>query len=767
MARSCRCGTITFSLLIFLWGGTLAGAQTPPLVVEVHADHPLFLFNTAPEAPGAPAPTGLQVVATWEALPEALRPFSVMRISASDADLEARRRTLVAALDVLQAANVPVAVDVGGGDPPTVLSVAAAEELVRTYTCIKGVGVRDLPFNDYPRFEGDLELAMPPQGRWLLGLLDRIPQYGRFIAIQSDCLGWPRFLANAWCAPIHDKVRENAGYVFPIAGGSSPHTFAGLMALQGLWLDGAVEQWGVAATSAWYTESRFMGPGLFGPPPGPGAMPPSLYRAMVYNGAMIGAAVYAFDSAPDLWAGDRRMMWDAAIAPALRELIDLRLIPRREFVAEKAKVACRLQTVSKPADFQANVRDIDGVVGEGLLIHGAYGMEMPGQVPELIPNTGRHYWVPLLSPRASEETLQRFAAAPTAGTLPTAAAWTELLGRSYTPDGMGTAFISRIGRAVFILNTRENSEQSQTFRLPAMPAPVRGIEARRTPEGVVVTWPFREGDVAYRVYKRAAPRTGFTLVAPDVDAREWVDTDLAPEASASYAVTAFTNEEEPFEGTVGYGEYLALSTVESRIAEEVSIGPLLDYARGRALDDFVDIRPESPPWWPAADGLPPEHQPVAEEIAQRIVALQQAFEAEDLDAVLDLYATDYEDEQGWGFQYARRAYQWFFERYDACRMHRQIRRWSMPPGPDPAEVRVVLYCRFTGVARTDAAGRASHIPVHFPRSESGEITLTFSRGEGVWRIRRADPALPSFADILSYSRSPDDPYIPGPDVYRR
>ncbi len=480
---------------------------------------------------------------------------------------------------------------------------------------------------------------------------------------------------------------------------------------------------------------------------------------------MTGGTVYAFDRATDLWFGREGRMWDQAIHPTLRDILTLRLIPRKDFVAQKARVAFQLAEARTAQDFRFNLRDIDGVFGEGYMLHGAYGMLLPGQNPELIPNSGRHYWTPIVSPHAPDGALDRFQYVVRPGIMASARHWTEALDRYHTPDGLGLAFISRVGRSVFILNTRENLYQRQEFRIPAMPAPVRNFTAVRDAEGVTLSWPFREGDVAYRVYKRSPSGQDFVMVAHDLTDRTWTDTEADPDATVTYSVTALTSEEEAFEGSVNFGEYLALSTVESRIAEEVTVGRIIESARSRNIENPMSALPVSQSWWPNTDGLPEDQRLIADSIASRIEEWSHAVSVKDLEGVLDLYSDDYEDPQGWGSQYVRRAFQWFFERYDHPRMHRQIRRWEFPDGSNPDRVNVLLYSQFTGVALTDSSGRFADIPVYFPRTGNGESWLTFARRNGVWRIVRTNPALPNFGDILSFSTGPHDPFAPGPDVY--
>jgi len=129
-----------------------------------------------------------------------------------------------------------------------------------------------------------------------------------------------------------------------------------------------------------------------------------------------------------------------------------------------------------------------------------------------------------------------------------------------------------------------------------------------------------------------------------------------------------------------------------------------------------------------------------------------------------VYSFDYRDPEGGGVQYAQRAFQWLFEHYNACCMHRQIRRWDFSSYATTGQVSVLLYCRFTGFAVSDPTGRLADLPVYFPCTETGEVWVCFAEREGAWCIVGTNPALPNFKDLLRASASPYDVLPPGPDL---
>lgn len=764
MVKQVRNRPIAFllvSLLVCTGSYASGGGDFAPLCVEITPEHPLLLFNDPAADHATAAAYAQHVVQAWGALPVDLQPYSVMQVESRGADTASRHQWFRELLVGLQDADVPVALRLADGDLARIYPLARAEELVSEFGCIRGLQVIELPFEDYLQFGEGGEAGMPAPVRWLTEAVDLAARYGRFISIELDRIRWPRAMANTNCAAFYAKLAACKPYVVPVASCRGAHVVGQISALLGLWLEDAAAQWGVGPQSTWYYDAHFISPGVFGTGQQP-TMLPGLYRAMIINGAMAGAAAYSFGCGSDLWFGGGHQYWDEAIFPTLTEIIQGGMIARKDFVAKKVRAVYQLAAARTPDEFHMNLRDIDGVLDRGFLIQGAYGMERPGQVPELILNSGRNYWIPLMSPYASAQALGAFPTIIRPGTLNSAQAWTELLGQIYQPDGEGTAFITRIGRGTFVMNSCENRYERQTFKLSALPAPVAQIKVKREAGGILVTWPFREGDLSYKVYRRYLDRGPFTLIAGPTEERQYLDAGAEAGQTVAYSVTALTDDVAPYEGVVDYAECIVLSNVESRIAEEAILSPLLMDSEARPLEKPSPKTPDAP-WWPLYAGVSETEMPAATAIVKRLEDWDRAFSLENLDDTMGLYAADYADVQGWQGQYVRRAYKWFFEHYNACAMHRQIRQWDFSNLAANGQVGVLLYCRFEGYALSDPAGTQADQAAWFPRTANGEAWIHFAERNGVWQILRSDPAVPNFKDLLSFSASPFDPIALGPD----
>jgi hypothetical protein len=747
-----------------------AGAEYPPLAVEISPEHPLFLFQDLPVHRSDPDRQREHVMGAWAQMPESLQSNAMIKIEAPS-EGEAGVRHLTTVLAALQEQQIPTVVQISG-DPqraafaqPLDVAREQLEALLRAHTMAKGVEVAGLDFRYYssPRmYDGQT----PTVVAWLSMVLDTAARYGRFVYLPMDELQWARVMSNTACAPLYRQLLACRDYVIPACLTRGDHLVSNQSAVLGLWLEGAVANWGMAADARWYTDVGYAGLSHFGTGAGPEIAPSSLYRAMILSGAMTGATVYSFENGDDLWYGPSRRYWDESILPSLREVVDKAVIARREFVARRTQVGLQLAPSANPEDFHLNLKDIDGVFDEGNLMRAAYGLPRPGQIAELIPDKGDLYWIPLLSPHASGAPLETFKKVFTVGSVPNAAAWEQALAPFRQAHGSGTAFVTEVGRGIFVMNTQENIRAQQPFTITGVPVPLRKFSARRDGSTVVVSWGFRENDLNYRVYKRVLPETNFTLVArQEQEQLQFADNDVPADQSIAYAVTALTDDREPLEGVLDYGEYRTYSVNESRIAEEVVLTPLLANAESTPVADVSPAIAVEPPWWPSFEGVPNEYREIADAIVEQLSLWEEAIGTRNLNGIMAAYATSYEDPQGWGFPYVRRAHQTMLERWRSVKLHRQIRRWDFANYASTGQVNVLLYCKISGIQLTDSLGIRADLPVSIPRSPEAEVWVSWSNAEGVWRIVRTNPAFPNFREILSYEAGPYDNFPLGPDQF--
>lgn len=750
-----------YAALAVLAVAPLATAQYPPPTTEVTAEHPLFLFAAPVSAgpDGAPSPAG--GIAAWGGLDAEFRPYAALLLTSAARDARTLAEVYLSVLPGLQEAGVPVWLRLPTEPAAARIEPAALEDLLDRHTLIRGIEIAGMRFNRYDPPGGDApEVAR--RHAWAAAMLESAARFGRLAMIPFEGMDGPRLAANTNAQPLRDKMRACAPYVVPAAMQRGMHTQPATMAALGLWLDGNAGQWGIVPDLRWHRDAGFGALGEFGRSDAPA--PATLYRAMALNGAMAGARVYAFPEAGHLWFGDRRDVWDKVIAPLLRDLLDGGAIAREEFVRRQTPAAYVADAVAAPPDFAPMARDLDATHDAGALIHAAYGVERAAQIPELVPNRGDRFWIPILPPTAAPESLAGFARVLRAGAAVGPEGWEHALDPLYAPAGGGEAFVARVGRVYFVMHSRENAPGAQAFTLPAVPAPVRGLTAVREGGAVALAWPFREGDVSYTLWRRGDDGGPARALARGLAERRFLDADAPADTTHIYAVTALTSETEALSGAVDPWEYRVVSAVESRVAEEARLTPVLATVAAAPIAEVVPAAVAAPlPLWPQAPALDPDRDAAVAAIVAGIESLERAIAAGDARAVAAHYAEDYSDPQGWGVDYALRAWQWLFERCGSARLHRQARAWDFDRFEAHGEVGVRGYFRVTAEALTDPAGVEAGVPVAMPR-DPGEVTLRWVSRGGAWRVVRTDPAFPNLRDLLADVAGPYAGFAPGPDT---
>ncbi len=716
----------------------------------IPAERPWLIFRAPAPGEGDTLAYADHLKDVWSKLAEPLRPLSALEIPGPLTGATGWGDRLVDIVNELQFAEIPTVLAITNS-PQTAMPIDKLRALFDQFTILRGVHVSGLHFDEFPDFASGTPMGAPPQAAWLASVIELAAQYSRRVVIELDGLAWIDLMANTRNKIVLDKMREYPAVVVPMNGQHGPHSTVASSATMGLWLEGAAAQWGLASDSGWYAAAAFVEPGLYGLRPGV-AMPPAFYRAMLLNGAMAGATVYRYPIADDLWAGAQKHYWDEVLEPTLRELVDKGFIARKDLVQEKAHVAYRLNAASSLGELDANLDDLDPLFHMGRLPHGAYGLESPGQVTELILNTGQFYWIPVLSPNADDAALQRFKEIVLPGALLDASAWRERLLTHYQIDGEGNAFIARVGRGYFVMHTHENLYEEQSFKLAAVPAPVRGVSARRAAEGTQLSWSLREGDVFYRIYRRELPAGRWTQVSGDIDALSFVDT-TPPDSTKTiaYAVTALTSEMEPMEGTVNFGDYLVINAVESRIVEQAVLEPSTNATTSVPPPPTTDARPAKQEVWPDLEDLTGDQLFAAQGVVAQLNSLEVALRNGDAAAAAGVYAPGYADAAGWSADYVRAAYGLYFTLFRPGPVHRQIRAWDFTGlgvnGKD-ARVTVRVYWRMTGQRRDPAAARMTGGEVALPPSPTGEVDFTFVKTGEQWLLSRTEPALPRLEDFF-------------------
>jgi len=760
--------------------------------VENTQAHPLFVYQAPAPAVDTPEAYGNSIQHAWSALSEFFQAHSAITIpqrTHAQADREAWNTAL---FEQLKPTNIPLIPTIADGATQRFARPEQVEAWLKAYPGIHALHIKRLQLNTVTAHGELTSPSNDPQIAWMSTIIQITMRHHRKLIIEWDDFNPHILMSHPQYKSLYDSIVSHKAAITMIYRQGGAQTIPGNSALLGLWLEGAIDQWGISFDAGLYAKAGFREPGLFGSEGKPGSTPPALYRALLLNGAMTGATTYWFNNADELWAGTTPRYWAQTIAPTLLEITREGYISRKDLVQRNAVVAYRLNPASTWAEFAPILADIDGVFHEGRMIRAAYGMENPGQVPEWIPNNGTHYWIPILSAYASEDVLFAFKEVFLPSALTSVPAWQERLKGHYTPDGEGTAFIQKVGRAFFVMHTRENAYTTQTYRLNKVPAPMHDISATRAGSNVTLNWPFREGDISYNIYRFNNPNLDairaedFIEIATEIDTRSFVDENIPPGETVLYSVTALTNERGQLEGTVNYGDYEIINAVKSRIDGFAYLEPYT--MRSRPVNGIPSLPsglPTTQPSWipPQADHAEALAASVA--IAQTIEALSVAVRTENVHLLLSLIHEDYTDSAGTTKALLASLFQALFSRYQLGAMGHQIQSWektgepAMPtpfevpietlnpeaiflesvdllatpatPSPvveTPATITITAYLRI--IARADDVAFVPHPTLIFPATGNSVFTITLQQDEQKkWMVQQISPPLLQVSDLLN------------------
>lgn len=759
-------GIAAVLMMAALFSGT--GAAVAP-ATSISPEHPLIILQTTaafgdtdegpPDADKfAEADRhGMEVVRLWNLLPEDMRPLCQLQVELRVRDHDLRLELFRRVLREPQREGVAVCVQIADPQDEYVFDPDHAERLLGEFSCIRSVVLSELHFAHYDEFNVE-RYAVPPHTRYTADIIRMAARGGRHVVLVLQGLKWLHVSADALNRPLLDAMRENAENVIVVNEHIEPRHLPRQTTVWGLWLGGYAAHWGVEPQSWWYESSFMNGPGVFGDHLHPLEMPPGLYRPMILQGAAMGATVYSFEPWWDLFDYDNSRCWTEVILPALREVVHGKLVPDREEVFKKTKVAYQAVEARNINDFHRNLRDLDWISDEGLLARAAYGVWEPMLEFELVPNKG-NWFIPILPPRTPQAVLDRFPCVARPGQCASVEEWEALLKQHYPETAPpGSAWTCSINGHSYVMHTHENLYERQSYAL-ALPKPVRGMTAAVAAGGLRLEWPADPGARRYFILRGDDPQARPQPVAETTEPR-FTEVTSRP---GFYTVTAETTTTESVSGTVNYLDCLVFSGTVSEPAEQAR----LDGGGKVEVTPVVkaeDTRPASQVVYPTFDGVPGDGKVVADEIVARIDAFKTAYEAMDWRTVTDFYDPEYEDANGFHREYAGRAWKWWFRRNNKTFLLRQIRHWDFAEHASSGQVTVKMLFFCTAVRRDDQPFGYDGI-VRIPRHKGAEVTLTWERRDGVWRIVRTEPALPNLEEILWNDRPMDrkEKLVPGLD----
>ena len=465
-----------------------------PLRRVISANNPLIIIMNG----------GMQM---WKLLPLEFRPYcAVLLPGGADAMTGISRPPLFDDLEAAQAAAMPVMLSVQGDSADTINT--PLETIAKAFEEFPNlIGCRSCELSCGPGFSAS-------ERSYLIDLIKLCGQYRALITWQE--MGYPYQREHIYMEAGRDSelfltLRENGDAVILTDKMNGWGKFYETRSLVlGMWAAGIVANWGFNAEDWWWFEHGY-GPRFL---PSKGrrgyarlhgkgvqvtkgwdwastlSCPDIFYAQNVLVAMAGGATVYSFESAHAYGNQDQNGVyqlspaWKNAIYPLLQAMLDYHLIPEREQVVARMKVAYQ--------DSGAEGTELDSP-GEQLYrpLYGARATDQEimarGLSSELLPRSGRYYFLPVLPKLAPARARAQFPNIIRPHQFADAAAERAYFDKLYPAESSGGALVLRINHTWFITNPHENENLAEDFRFRlAMDGAQAELSGRLEPHSLLV-----------------------------------------------------------------------------------------------------------------------------------------------------------------------------------------------------------------------------------------------------------------------------------------
>jgi len=370
-----------------------------PLEVEISPRQPLLILYGPHVTP--------EIAQCWAAFPGEIRECAVVMLDSPSTERSLQREGLARECRRAQEFGIPVVIQIAGPDPEYTMHLEDVETLLQRFDNIKGVQICETIYPGFSNFGGDEKYAVATNTRYAIDTIKLVAKYGKFLSWQLQACQFAYIGSCTFNRELYDTIVEYKDYVLPQHEMNQPKAWLlNHNSAMGLWIAGAVTNWGIEPQSWFWGDCHYEEPGGHRGPGHKNLMPGEMYGLMLLTGISAGATVYSFEPPDDIWENERH--WKRVIEPLLLKVIRAGLIPSREEVMAKMKVAYQLPPVRWYAEFLPVARDLDEFHSAGNLMRGTYGLYRRLWEIEAIPNTGKYYWIGILPAWTPAEVLGRF-----------------------------------------------------------------------------------------------------------------------------------------------------------------------------------------------------------------------------------------------------------------------------------------------------------------------------------------------------------------------
>ncbi|MBN1998942.1 hypothetical protein JW935_15390 [candidate division KSB1 bacterium] len=734
-------------MIILLLGTTtfLFARDVLPPCVNISNERPFFLLQAPALHLESAETTAQDIIQAWEdSYPNELEPYSAMEITSQIADINNRIVFLDKLLSSLGEKNIPVVLQIAAEEKSLVLPLVLVEKFLQKYPIIKGIAISHIQLKNYSSFGGDLIYKLSTETEYTIDAIKLAARFGRYTFIRLDELYWLHLAADELQTPLLNVMQEYHEYVIAQNLAHPPFFITRQCTVMGLWLSDVVDNFGVTAQSYMWQKCGFLEPGKFGVSEQP---LPSFYRPLLLQNALTGGTVYSIDPAEEIWDKTHGNIGETVIFPTLLQIIRHNIIPGKSQVLAKARVAFQMQRCSAVKDFQFHINDIDAIAGTGFLYHAAYGTNDFSHWFDIIPDESRYYYIPIVPQSLTQKIKSRFANILVSGDFKSAKDYEKYLNQEYKKSNSGSAFVTSLNNAVYVLHSYENRYEEQDYQV-TVPQWVDMPTVQVSIGRAKLSWKKVPKAANYRIYRLRDP--GKTFSAYQFTPVAYVQTnnfeaELPKDGSVAYAVSATTSQKKTLKGKLNYPDSYVFSTVESPLVNVVELDIQGQVTRHNLYENTGDRRLKTQKFWPTYHGAPQNRIREAKQVERRLDGMIKSYNAGDWQSVSNFYSPAYKDRKGAGRDFIAAALKWWFSRFERPTAVIQALEWDFSDYETKQLIRVQLWIRFHAVDFHSA----DRCTVTLPTGES-RVWFTFKTDlQNNWVILFADPGFPDYDDLLT------------------
>lgn len=506
--------------------------RTDGLRLTVSPSQPLVIYNVYPT--GAQPELIEQVVTLW---PKDLLPYLAIQIVPNDMDAltpaekAAAVDEMLAASDEAEVAVILQTLTLFGNEGP---DDAAVDTAFENHPSLVGIGVAELSANYQTSISG-------LQDDQRTELAKRIEQAARHDAVllwaDMGYLG-PQVFIDAGADPVlHPLMREHRdNIIVQVKQNGLGRRFGTQSAALGLYLSDMASAWGINSEDWLWWEASLQ---RLGDPQVPGGLaadgmvrsehqlrarltyPEALFGTEMLLAAASGGSVFSIEkpergTIDPAGTGEISPAGEHVVFPVLRRLSQGRMIPSRQEVQARTRLALQPETRDDPA------------FATDLVFSELYGPDGCTEADRLscaqrqwLPSTGRYGIVPTLPALAGDDITSRFPVvmAPTAALEAGAAALDARAATDIAATGDSWAAPAADGDVWFVANPNENEDERSSFELPAF----RGTDDVKV-----------GGDLGRHTFVTVDGRSGLSLLVDNyrTDSDRLWDENISEEALA-------------------------------------------------------------------------------------------------------------------------------------------------------------------------------------------------------------------------------------------